>query len=104
MDRQQQEHAIIQDQDFQAMVRSRNRFAWLLSASVLVIYFIFIAIASFKPEILAQTFGDQALTLGLPMAALVIIVSWLITGIYIYTTNRHFDQIKLRLKKEHHYE
>lgn len=84
------------------MVRSRNRFAWLLSASVLIIYFIFIAIASFKPEILAQTFGDRVLTIGLPLAALVIIVSWLITDIYI--TNRHFDQIKLRLKKEYHYE
>ena len=102
--KQQVEVAIMNDAKFRSMVKSRNRFAMWLSVSVLVIYFIFIGIACFNPQILAKTLGNQAVTIGMPIAAMVIIVSWLITGIYIYITNQHFDQVKEQLKKEYHYE
>lgn len=98
------EATIMGDLNFRTMVRARNRFALILSILVLVIYFIFIGIASFNPQLLAQTVGNSAITIGMPIAALVIIVSWLITGVYIYVTNRHFDQLKEKIKKEHHYE
>lgn len=98
------EIAIIQNMKFKDMVRARNRFAMWLSIVILFIYFLFIGIASFYPQLLAQTMGDRVLTIGMPMAALVIIISWLITGIYIYITNQHFDRIKEELKREYQYE
>ncbi|MDQ9021214.1 DUF485 domain-containing protein [Acinetobacter sichuanensis] len=98
------EAAIIQNSQFKQMVKARNRFALYLSFSVLLIYFIFIGVASFSPQILAQTLGDRVITIGMPIAALVIILSWLITGIYIYITNQHFDRIKAQLKREYQYE
>lgn len=98
------EISIIKNMKFMDMVRARNRFAMWLSIVILCIYFLFIGIASFYPALLAQTMGDRALTLGIPMAALVIIISWLITGIYIYVTNQHFDRIKEELKQEYEYE
>lgn len=102
--KQEIEVSIIKDTQFQRMVKARNHFALWLSICVLVIYFIFIGVACFYPHILAQTFGDQAITVGMPIAALVIIVSWLVTGIYIYVTNQHFDKVKAQLKEAYHYE
>lgn len=102
--KQEIEVSIIKDIQFQRMVRSRNHFALWLSVSVLVIYFIFIGIACFYPQILAQTFENQDITVGMPVAALVIIISWLITGVYIYVTNQHFDKVKAQLKEAYHYE
>lgn len=98
------EDDIIQSTKFKHMVKARNRFAMWLSFCVLLIYFVFIGIASFYPQLLAQTLGDQAITLGMPIAALVIIASWLITGLYIYITNQHFDRVKTQLKQEYQYE
>lgn len=102
--KEQIEIDIMHDAKFRNMVKSRNRFAMWLSLSVLVIYFVFIAIACFNPQILAQTLGGKAVTLGMPIAALVIIISWLITGLYIYITNQHFDRVKEQLKREYQYE
>ena len=101
---QSTETSIVHNTKFIKMVRARNRFAMYLSISVLFIYFIFMGIASFYPEILAQIIGHKALTVGMPIAALVIILSWLITGLYIYITNQHFDRIKEQLKREYQYE
>lgn len=95
---------IIQNTQFKNMVKARNRFAMFLSFSVLLMYFIFIGIARFYPQILAQTLGDRVMPIGMPIAALVIILSWLITGIYIYITNQYFDRIKAKLKQEYQYE
>ncbi|CAM2965178.1 DUF485 domain-containing protein [Acinetobacter celticus] len=98
------EIAIIQNTKFTKMVKARNRFAMWLSICILVMYFLFIGVASFYPHLLAQTLGDRVMTIGMPIAALVIIFSWLITGLYIYITNQHFDRIKAQLKQEYQYE
>ncbi len=98
------EDAIIQNSQFRQMVKARNRFALGLSLCVLVMYFVFIGVASYAPQLLAQTFGDRVMTVGMPIAALVIVCSWLITGLYIYVTNQHFDRIKAQLKREFQYE
>ncbi|MEG0652509.1 MAG: DUF485 domain-containing protein [Acinetobacter sp.] len=98
------ETGILSDAKFRKMVKRRNRFAIVLSLIVLVIYFSFMGVATFHPLWLSQSLGNSYITRGMPIAALVIIVSWLITGIYIWVANHHFDQEKQQIKKEHHYE
>ena len=95
---------IARDKNFKAMVVSRNRFALLLSLIVLLIYFLFIGVASFKPELIARIWGGEFMTIGMPIATLVILSCWLITGLYIYVTNKHFDKIKEKIKKDYQYE
>ncbi|WP_252360290.1 DUF485 domain-containing protein, partial [Acinetobacter baumannii] len=43
-------------------------------------------------------------TIGLPIAAIVIVLSWIITGFYIFITNQYFDKQKEKLRKEYRYE
>ncbi|RSO58816.1 DUF485 domain-containing protein [Acinetobacter lactucae] len=95
---------ILKDVRFKKMVKQRNRFAIILSLLVLMIYLSFMGVATFHPAWLAQPFHDSHITRGMPIAALVIITSWIITGIYIWVANHYFDQEKQKIKKEHHYE
>lgn len=99
-----QEANIVLDMKFKNMVKRRNRFAVCLSLIVLGIYFIFIGTATFHPELLAIPLEASKITMGWPIAALVIVLSWLITGLYIFITNQYFDKQKEKLRKEYHYE
>ncbi|MBD0084308.1 DUF485 domain-containing protein, partial [Acinetobacter baumannii] len=68
------------------------------------IYFIFIGTATFHPELLAIPLEASKVTIGLPIAAIVIVLSWIITGFYIFITNQYFDKQKEKLRKEYRYE
>lgn len=98
------EQEVIYNSSFRKMVKQRNRFAVFLSLIVLCIYFTFIGIATFHPELLAMPLQTSKITMGWPIAALVIVLSWLITGLYIFITNQYFDKQKEKLRKEYHYE
>lgn len=95
---------IAEDTAFIQMVKKRNRFALILSFLVLLTYALFMGVATFNPQLLAAYMGDSHITWGMPLSALVIIISWLITGWYIYVTNQYFDKQKAALKKAYHYE
>ena len=100
----QNETKIIKDAKFIQMVKLRNRFAVGLSLIVLVVYFVFIGIATFQPQFLARSFEHSVITIGIPVAAFIILFSWLITCIYIWMANQYFDRKKEKLKKEYQYE
>lgn len=100
----QKEADILKDAKFIKMVKLRNRFAICLSLIVLVIYFAFMGVATFQPEFLARSFSHSVITVGIPVAAFVILFSWLVTGVYIWMANQYFDRKKEQLKKEYHYE
>ncbi|MFW2738556.1 DUF485 domain-containing protein, partial [Acinetobacter baumannii] len=79
-----QEANIVLDAKFKKMVKQRNRFAVFLSLIVLSIYFIFIGTATFHPELLAIPLEASKVTIGLPIAAIVIVLSWIITVSYTH--------------------
>jgi len=95
---------IAQDSNFIHMVKAKKKFAVILSIIVLVIYATFMVIATFAPQILAASIGSSHITIGMPVAALVIIACWLITGCYIYVTNKYFDKKVAAIRKEYHYD
>lgn len=86
---------------FQDMVKRRGRFAALLSAIVLIAYYGFMMVVAFKPTLLHQTLSEgSVLTVGMPIGAGIIIVSWLLTGLYVYRANSDFDKINAEVLKE----
>ena len=99
---QQNYKDIVRDSNFIHMVKVKKRFAVILTIIVLIIYAVFMAIATFAPHILAQSVGSSNITTGIPAAALVIVACWLITGCYVYVTNQYFDKKVEEIKKEYH--
>jgi len=85
---------IEQDPRFDALQRSRSRYAWTLAATVMGAYYTFVAIIAFVPGVFARTLsGDTVVTVGLLAALAVIILSILVTALYIVRANRDFDRV-----------
>ena len=75
----------------------RWRLALWLTGSVMVVYFGFILLVAFDKPLLA-TLVAPGLSLGILLGALVIVLSWISTLIYVRWSNRHYDDALERLK------
>lgn len=79
---------------FQALVSRRTRFAVLLSLVVLVPYYTYMLLTSLKPQLFAATIAEgSVITIGWPIAALIVIGGWLLTGVYVSRANGEFDAL-----------
>jgi len=86
---------------FAELVGKRTRFAIILSLVVLVPYYSFMFLISTQPQLFATKISDgSVLTIGWPIAALIIIGGWLLTGVYISRANGEFDSITQEILKE----
>jgi uncharacterized membrane protein (DUF485 family) len=88
---------------FAEMVGKRTRFAIILSLVVLVPYYSFMMITAFNPAWLAQPISEgNIITLGWPIGVILVVGSWLTTGIYISRANGEFDTLNEQILKESH--
>ena len=76
----------------------RWRLAATLSAVVAAVYFGFILLIAFDKPLLA-TLIVPGLSLGILLGALVIVVSWLATFIYVRWANGPYDAALRKLRK-----
>lgn len=85
---------IYADPNFHELERKRSRFSWLLASIVMLIYFSFILVIAFAPELFAiPIIEGKIITWGIPVGLFVILLSFLLTGVYVYRANNEFDQI-----------
>jgi len=92
---------IRQNPKFAELVGKRTRFAILLSIIVLVPYYSFMMITAFNPALLATPLNNSGvMTIGWPIGAVLIIGSWILTGIYIRRANGEFDELTQEILKE----
>jgi uncharacterized membrane protein (DUF485 family) len=86
---------------FAELVGKRTRFAILLSLVVLVPYYAYMLMVSLQPQVFATKIGaDSVITIGWPVAALIVVVGWLLTGVYVNRANGEFDRITEEVLKE----
>ncbi len=86
---------------FQELTRRRSRFAWTLSVIMLVVYYTFILVVGFAPEVLGTPLGEgKTLTVGVPLGAAIIVFAWLMTGVYIRRANKEFDALNEEILEE----
>jgi len=86
---------------YQEMVSKRNRFGWLMAIVMLTIYYAFIMTIAFAPQVLGRPISDTSvITIGIPIGLGVIVIAFLLTGIYVYRANTVFDRMNDELKRE----
>ncbi len=73
-----------------ALAARRWRVALPLTLAMLAIYFGFILLIAFDKPLMGQLLGE-GLSLGMLFGALVIVSAWVLTGIYIWWANNHYD-------------
>ena len=78
------------DDPFRALARARWKVAILLTAIMIAMYFGFIALIAFDKPLLARRI-TPGLSLGIVLGFCVIVVSWLLTWVYVYWANAHYD-------------
>ena len=83
------------------MVARRRRLAGTLAGVVLGTFFVFILIAAFVPKFLALTLSEGSVTpIAVPLGVAMIVVFWLLTGLYMRRAKHDFDEIKDEIIKE----
>jgi len=88
---------LLNDPDFQSLVRQKNTISWILTALELALYFGFIALIAFNKPFLGTKISG-AITVGIPIAVGTIILSWVFTGIYIRWANSKYDDMVQKIK------
>lgn len=71
--------------------------ALLLTAGMLVTYFGFVLLVAYDKALLGQTL-TPGLSLGILLGAIVILVAWALTGLYVRWTNRVYDAELARVR------
>jgi len=86
---------------FKQLVNKRSRWVWTLSSIILLMYFAFILLIAFAPQILGQTLhADTVMTVGIPVGVLLIVSAFVLTGVYVHKANTEFDQLTQALTDE----
>lgn len=84
---------------FTELVRKRSRLAWTLSIVMLAVYYAFILLIAFKPEVLGTSMGGIT-TVGIPVGVAIIVISFVLTGVYVKKANSEFDALTQQIKEE----
>ena len=85
---------------YHELKRKRNGFGWMLAVLMLVVYYGYIALIAFNKPFLAQPIGAGVTTLGIPIGMGVIIVTIVITGIYVRRANGEYDRLTAEILME----
>ena len=82
----------------EAVSAARWRMAISLTVLMMVVYFGFILLVAFGKPLLG-TLVAPGLSLGMLIGALVIVVAWVLTWIYVRWANRHYDAALRELRR-----
>jgi uncharacterized membrane protein (DUF485 family) len=87
-----QHRSIHNNPRFRRLVSERRRFAWILTVLVLGSFFSYLMIGILKPQwMMIPLYEGAVTTIGYPIGALLVVLAWVSTGIYIRRANNEFD-------------
>lgn len=84
--------------EFRRLVARRWRVSIALTAALFATYYGFILLVALDGAFLAQRIGEVT-TLGIPLGVAVILVSWVLTAVYVVWANRSYDAEVARLRR-----
>jgi len=85
---------------YQRLVSERSKFAWTLSIIMLVVYYAFIMVIAFNPALLGTKIGSGVITIGIPIGVAIIIIAFVLAGIYVRRANGEFDELTQEIRDE----
>lgn len=85
---------------YQELVSTRSKFAWKLAIMVFIVYYGFILLLAYMPEVLGTSISGGVTTWGIPVGVAIIVFSVVITGVYTKKANTEFDKLTKEIKQE----
>ena len=91
---------ILHNPKFQEMVSKKRTLSWTLTAIMLFIYVGFMLLVGYNKEFLMSSFSGGVTTWGMPLGLSIIVLSFLLCGVYSYVANNKLDQLTKDAMKE----
>lgn len=86
---------------YQRLVSERSRFGWVLTVIVLACYLGFLYLVAFEKELLAQPLSAGGVTtVSIPVGLGMILITIILTGVYVHRANTKYDKMNELVKKE----
>ena len=86
--------------NYQELVKKRTGFAVKLGIFVLVMFYAFILTIAFDPSVLGTKTGDGVMTIAFPIAAAIIVISFITTLIYVKRANGEFEELTEKVRND----
>ena len=83
-------HEMLASEEFRSLVRRKWTVSVLLTACLFVVYYGYILLIAVDKPFLARKIGATT-TLGIPFGVAVIILSWVLTAVYVLWANGTHD-------------
>ena len=87
-------------EEYKKLVSERSKSKWPLAVLMLIIYFGFVLVIAFHPTLFAVKIGNGHTSLGIVVGLLVILASFLITGIYVRKANKVLEPLTKQLHEK----
>jgi uncharacterized membrane protein (DUF485 family) len=84
---------------YQELKSKRATFGWLLTASMMVVYYGFILLVAYNKPFLATKIGAGVITMGMPLGIGVLVYTIIITIIYVRRANSEYDDLTQQIVK-----
>jgi uncharacterized membrane protein (DUF485 family) len=85
---------------YQELIAKRSSFSIKLSIFVLVMFYAYILTIAFEPTLLGTKLGDGVMTVAFPIAAAIIVISFITTIIYVRRANGEFEDLTNQVKED----
>lgn len=85
---------------YRQLVGRRRRFAWALTALMLVVYYGYVGLIAFDKAALARPLGSGVTSIGIPVGVGLIVFTILITAVYVIRANGEFDRLTREIIEE----
>jgi uncharacterized membrane protein (DUF485 family) len=83
-------HEMLASPEFRSLVRRKWTVSIILTACLFVVYYGYILLIAVDKPFLARKIGAYT-TLGIPLGVAVIVLSWVLTAIYVLWANGAYD-------------
>jgi uncharacterized membrane protein (DUF485 family) len=84
---------------YQKLKARRTSLGWMLTLSMMVVYYGFILLVAFNKPFLATKLGSGVITYGMPLGIGVILFTIVITVFYVRRANDEFDKLTSEVVK-----
>ncbi|PLY07833.1 MAG: DUF485 domain-containing protein [Arcobacter sp.] len=85
---------------YQELISKRSSFSIKLAIFVLVMFYAYILTIAFEPTLLGTKIGEGVMTVAFPIAAAIIIISFLTTLIYVRRANSEFEDLTSQIRED----
>ncbi len=90
---------IEENKNYDKFILLNRLLSFSFSLFILVLYFSFVLVIGFKPNLLSIFVGETFVTTGILIGLLIIILSILLTLVYTIISNTYLDKLKEDLEK-----